>query len=386
MKKVCILGGGASSLFCALNINENIDVTIFEKNDKIGKKILATGNGRCNLTNLNIDKNSYNQDITNFLKKFNVEQTIAFFKSLGLATYADEMGRVYPISNSATSVLDVLKNAIASKPNIHIVSGKTVKDISKNSDQYVITFEDNSTCNFQNVIVALGNEINLQMFDKLGVQTKKFTPSLCAIKTQKQNKLAGIRLSDVKVSCMLNNYAFEEVGEVLFREDGLSGIVIFNLSSFMARSGSFENYQICIDLLPKISLEELNKMLLERKSAFAKSSISEFLTGIFVKAINLNLFERLNIGADKKVGSLADGQIFELAKTIKNLTFVSTGNLNNNQVCCGGVCLNQLDQTLQCKNHKGLYFIGEAVDIDGVCGGYNLQWAWTSGAIVGQSL
>lgn len=380
--KTCIIGGGASALMCACFAGE--DVMIFENQDVVGKKILATGNGRCNLTNINVNDGAFNINVKKYLNQFNVDQTLQFFNSIGLEVYADEEGRVYPISNSATSVLAVLKNYIKLKKNIEINAKKCVKNVIFDKNKYKIEFDDETFCFFDKVVVASGNRTDLSIYDNMGIQSLNFLPSLCSLKTkQKQKRLAGVRVSNVVVKC--DELKFEETGEVLFKEDALSGIVIFNLSSYMARAKKY-NYKIKIDLASNIQIGELINKLIVRKQNLKEQKVEDFLTGFFHKEINLCVLKMANINTEKLVKDLTNSEIRQMCNIIKNLTFDSVSADNNNQVFSGGVLLEELDINLQSKKQKGLYFIGEVCNVDGVCGGYNLQWAWTSGAIVGKQI
>ena len=382
MKSVAILGGGASALMCACFAKDNIEITIIEQNEKVGKKILATGNGRCNLTNVNMNKYSYNCDISNYLIRFTSELTIRFFNSIGLEIYSDEEGRVYPFSNSAVSVLECLKNHLKTKKNVKFCTAKTLVDLKKEANKFKVVMQD-EILYYDEVIVALGNKADLSIFEKFNLQTKVFTPSLCALKTAKNKNLAGVRIDNVKVIC--KSVGFEEIGEVLFREDGISGIVIFNLSAYLARKNNFKQ-NIVLDFMPSISEQDLFQKLKDRAKLLKNYKINDFLTGFFIKQLNYDLLLKLKLDLEKSVEMLTDSDISSLAHLIKNYIVNTCGYLNNNQVCSGGVELNSLDDNLQAKNCKGMYVIGETVNVDGVCGGYNLQWAWTSGKIVGENL
>ncbi len=381
MEKTCIIGGGASALMCACFARG--DVTIFEKAEKCGKKILATGNGRCNLTNKNMNGYSYNVNISEYIKRFNVEQTLSFFNSIGLETYFDEEGRCYPVSNTATSVLSVLKNYIQTKKNIKINSEKCVKNIKFNEKSYIIEFEDGNFDIFDKVIVATGKDTNLSVFDKFNIKYKKFVPSLCSLKTEKHKNLSGVRVSDVCVYCEKLN--FKEKGEILFKDDGISGIVIFNLSAHMARLNNY-CHSIYIDFLPNVDITTLKQKLMQRKNKFINFNADNFLTGFFHKELNFELLKRCNINLNKPVANLNEKNMDVLCTQIKEFSLKTFGAFDNNQVCSGGIELKDLNENLESKNNKGLYFIGEVCDVDGVCGGYNLQWAWTSGKIVGENL
>ena len=182
-----------------------------------------------------------------------------------------------------------------------------------------------------------------------------------------------------------NNFGEEksERGEVLFRENGLSGIVIFNLSTIFARRGDFFG-EVEIDVLPDIPLEKLTKMLAKRKELSIR--LDKFFVGMFQNAVANEIFKQSKMNTNVLSTKLTEQDLLKLAKTIKGLRFKIIGHLENNQVFSGGVPLEELDENLMSKEIPNLYFIGEIVDVDGVCGGYNLQWAWTSGHIVGECL
>lgn len=383
MKTVCILGGGASALMCACFCSNNLDVTIIESASKVGKKILATGNGRCNLSNININKNSYNCDITNYLNQFNVKDALNFFSSIGLETYVDDEGRVYPISNSANSVLDCLNNYIKTKNNIEIITDKTFEGINNKNNKYYINLSDETELKFDIVVVAMGNKIDFSKFSNFNIQFNEFVPSLCALKTSKHKNLAGLRVDNVMVTC--EDVNFKEKGEILFKEDGISGIVIFNLSAYFSRIKNF-NHKVSLDFMPNKTNKELLQFLMDRKEKLKNYKVADFLIGIFNHLLALDIIKKVNLNLDAKIINLTNMQIERIAKLIKNYELSTCGYFDNNQVCCGGVNLDQLSLNLESKKYKGLYFIGENVNVDGVCGGYNLQWAWTSGNIVGRSL
>lgn len=385
MKNIAILGGGASALICACFACKNNKVTIIEKNEKLGKKILATGNGRCNLTNLNTESQYYNQNIDKFLQKFSVEKTLEFFNSIGLSVYVDEQERIYPVSNSAVSVLDVLKNYLSHKKNVEFVMGKEFIDLQAFDNQYKVNFADNTSELYDKVVVALGNYADLSIFEDIGIKSKPFKPSLCALKANIDKSLAGVRVSDVVLSCHTKDVNFEEFGEILFRQDGLSGIVTFNLSAHLARK-NIQTTNIKIDLFPNLPTDKLKLKLLERRENLKDYKANDFLTGFLHNSLNKILLKKSQIPTDINVKNISEKQINELIKNIKEFIVKIEGFLDNNQVCTGGVLLDELTTNLESKTYKNLYFIGEIIDVDGVCGGYNLQWAWTSGNIVGENI
>ena len=285
--KIAIIGAGASGLVAGLCASKNNDVTIYCADEKIGKKILVTGNGKCNLTNIKGFDTAYNQDVSKFFEKISNLDIIKFFNNLGLEIYVDEEGRVYPLSNSAQSVVEVLTNALA-KDNVNIKFEK-VEDIKIDNRFNVITNLSNEE--YDKVIIATGSENVL--LDKMKIKYKPFSPSLVALKTKENTKeLSGLRLTNVKVTLDVDNKKYTEFGEVLFKDKGLSGICIFNISAYLARKNNF-NAKIYIDLLPKFTYENVVIMLTNRLKLNFKN-ISEFMTGLFNKKINKYLLKNLN--------------------------------------------------------------------------------------------
>ena len=375
--KIAIIGAGASGLVAGLFASKNNDVTIYCADEKIGKKILVTGNGKCNLTNIKGFDTAYNQDVSKFFEKISNLDIIKFFNNLGLEIYVDEEGRVYPLSNSAQSVVEVLTNALA-KDNVNIKFEK-VEDIKTDNRFNVITNLSNEE--YDKVIIATGSENVL--LDKMKIKYKPFSPSLVALKTKENTKeLSGLRLTNVKVTLDVDNKKYTEFGEVLFKDKGLSGICIFNISAYLARKNNF-NAKIYIDLLPKFTYENVVIMLTNRLKLNFKN-ISEFMTGLFNKKINKYLLKNLNLDEQKNIKELNSNIIEKIAKIIKNLPFNVVGYYENNQVKSGGVRLCDLMENCEYKDIKNLYFIGEVVDVDGLCGGYNLSWAFVSAMLAGE--
>lgn len=370
-----VVGGGASGCLCALASDKK--VTIIEKDNKLAKKLLVTGNGRCNLTNLQVDDKYYNTSIKKYLSVFDNKKTLDFFNDLGLVSYSDEQGRVYPISNSAKSVQQIIVNRLSkTTPFIN----DTITSIKKEGENFVLT-GNNDSYSCKKLVLACAK---CELLDGLKIKYKVFSPSLCSLKTQSTRNLNNIRVDNVKVSAE-NNFGQKksEIGEVLFKESGLSGIVIFNISSLFARQGSFCG-KVTIDLLPSLSKSQLLQLLEKRKGLDVL--VSDYFDGLFVKEIAYEILNRLKLNENRSCKELNESEILRIAKTIKNLSFDVKGFYPNNQVYSGGVCLDDLDEKLQHKKVKNLYICGELCDVDGECGGYNLQWAWTSGYIVGKSI
>ncbi len=375
---VIILGAGASGMMCASTIKGK-KVAVVDQAKNAAKKIMVTGNGRCNLGNNSISSKFYNRNIDSFLKQFSEIETAKFFSDLGLVTYVDDEGRIYPISNSAKSVMDILEYG-ARKASFFL--GERIKNIKKEGTSFVVNLETKIITS-PKIVVATGGGSD-EILKMLKVPYKEFVPSLVSLKSKQTRDLNGTRVSNVLVKA---TNAFgktrSEKGEVLFRENGLSGIVIFNLSTLYARSGRFEG-KVEIDLLPDLSEQTLKDILRKRKSL--ESRLDKFFVGMFSNSVANEIFKQSKLNANAPCASLKENEILILAKTIKNMQFNVCGALDNNQVFSGGVPLEDLDENLMHKKLQGAYFVGEICDVDGVCGGYNLQWAWTSGHIVGEEI
>lgn len=370
-----VVGGGASGCLCALASDKK--VAIIDKDNKLAKKLLVTGNGRCNLTNLKVDDKYYNTSIKKYLSVFDNKKTLEFFNELGLVTYSDEQGRVYPISNSAKSVQQVIVNRLSkTTPFIN----DTITSIKKEGENFVLA-GNNDSYSCKKLVLA---SAKCELLDGLNIKYKVFSPSLCSLKSQSTRNLNNIRVDNVKVSAE-NNFGQKksEIGEVLFKESGLSGIVIFNISSLFARQGSFCG-KVTIDLLPSLSESQLLQLLEKRRGLDVL--VSDYFDGLFVKEIAYEILNRLKLNENRSCTQLNESELLRIAKTIKNFSFDVKGFYPNNQVYSGGVSLDDLDEKLQHKILKNLYICGELCDVDGECGGYNLQWAWTSGYIVGKSI
>ncbi len=373
-----IVGGGASGMMCACSAKGK-KIAIVDSATKPAKKIMVTGNGRCNLTNLEITSDAYNQNIDRFLSRFGWNETSKFFSELGLVTYADDEGRVYPLSNSAKSVVDVLEYGAK---GLTFFLGEKVEKIEKGNGQFCVVVNGKTLMAKKLVIATGGNSI--EILDMLGVRYKKFVPSLVSLQSKGTRDLNGVRVSNVLVTAT-NSFGEtkSERGEVLFRENGLSGIVVFNLSTLFSRRDNFTGSML-IDLLPDISKKDVENLI--KKRTALGTSLDKIFVGLFSNAVANEIFKQTKINTNTSCVTLKEKDISLLANAIKGLRFEVCGHLDNNQVHSGGVSLEDLDENLMHKNVRGLYFVGEVCDVDGVCGGYNLQWAWTSGHIVGERI
>lgn len=362
---VVIIGGGASGCYLAMHLNKKLKVAVIDKNTTLAKKLLVTGNGKCNLTNKNVSSKYYNQNIDTFLERYSYNQTANFFSSIGIETYCDESGMCYPITNSAKSVVKAINNQLK---HVRFFNETEFDNITKTQYGYVVETNINQI-EAKAVVFATGNNQILEDLKQFNIQFKQFVPSLVALKTKQNTKvLDGVRVSNVKVTASCCKSVKTDYGEILFKDNGLSGICIFNLSCLFARNNNFDG-KVIVDLLPQFTLEYTKKLILKNSKIFDSE---EILTGI----------------VDEKIAKylLKNVKNENLANIIHNLEFDIKSCYQNNQVCSGGINLTELTENLESKRNNNLYFIGEICDVDGECGGFNLQWAWTSAKIVADDI
>lgn len=380
---IIIVGGGASGSVLACMLAKNgARICVFDKNENIAKKLLVTGNGKCNLTNKNLSSEFYNQNIDDFLK-FGTEDTTQFFKTIGLETYFDQAGRCYPISNTAKSVVAVIENQFK-KHKISFVGCAEVEKVTTQNGKYVIELNGETYCS-KSIVFATNLCQNVKnILSGFGVSTSKENPSLVALKTiQSTKRLDGTRLENVCVKADCNGKTKTEFGEILFKKQGLSGICIFNLSTLFARLGSFAG-KVTIDIFPRLSHSDIVGILVNNSKIF--DNVFESLVTLMQKEVAREVLKRANLDENCCCDLLSENDFENLAKIIKHLSFDVCGTYDNNQVLSGGVDLKDLTNSLESKVQKNLYCCGELCNVDGECGGYNLQWAFASANAVAKDI
>lgn len=388
---VIIIGGGASGLFLASQLPFTLKTAILESNDRVGKKLLATGNGKCNLTNLDMNIVHYNKPsaVEEFLDKFGAHDTIASFEKMGLVTKVIDK-RVYPYGECASQVLDVLRGAVETN-GVDVLTAHVVNDIDAFNDGFtvsgVVRNEDkpNEAFSFEadNVVLATGSPAtfgkdSLALYQRLGHGVRDYTPSLVPIKTNKE-PLKGLQGVRAKAGVRIG-YRYE-IGEVLFKDFGVSGIAVFNMSSEIARGRAKVGDMLTIDFMPEYSRAEVEEILRKRDNG---KTVGKLLVGTF----HSKLQERIIWAAGCSPDDRATGKISALANAIKNYKFTieGLGDTSLAQVMSGGLDIREFDENLMSLKVKNAYAIGEAIDVDGDCGGYNLQWAFSSAKAVANAI
>ena len=398
MTRIAVIGGGASGIVAAITAKRlGADVTLFERCDRIGRKILATGNGRCNYTNINTDVSKYHGKNADFvkeaLKEFDVEKTMSFFKELGMLTKIEDNGKAFPYSLQASAVLDVLRFEL-SRLGVNVVTEFEVENIKKENDIFKIKSYDNRYEYADRIILSTGGKASSSLgsngsgYDiskKMGHSVTRVFPSLVQVKTDSTytKAMKGIKTDALVKFCAEKTIA-KEMGELLFTDYGVSGPVIFNISRYC---GEYKNAKLKIDLLPEIEYEDLRQMLEARRNK--DITLENFFVGMLNKKIGMTITKYANVLPYSRTSdTLTSKEINSLCNAIKlfELNVEGTTSWNNAQVTAGGVNTDEVNsKTLESKIVKGLYITGELLDIDGDCGGYNLQWAWSSGFVAGKS-
>ena len=394
-----IIGGGASGMAAALAAAESPQnqVLLLERQQRVGRKLQATGNGRCNLTNLHALEGGYHGEDREFsryaLERFSPAETLKWFEHLGLVTVAEPSGRVYPFSDQANSVVDILRFAL-DKPNIRLETGAEVQKVKREEGGFRLeTTQGAFFC--QRLIVACGglagtklggSMSGYKLLRSFGHRCTRLRPTLVQIKTDWPGitALKGVRAQcKAEITC---DGAFwsGSVGEIQFTEWGLSGPVMFEISRDVCQKKG--NWVCTLDLLPQLQVDAVVSLLEARRET--QLPAGELFTGILHNRLGRVLTQECGIAANRRISELSSEELTLAAKTAKSFQVHLTEALgmDSAQVTAGGIATQEFDNTtLESRLVPGLYACGEVLDVDGDCGGYNLQWAWSSGRLAGQS-
>jgi hypothetical protein len=384
-KRVLVVGGGASGLMAAITAaGEGAAVTLLEQNEKPGKKICATGNGRCNLTNLEMPEDAYRGNHPRFVKDalafFSVQDTIRFFTKIGIYP-TNRNGYLYPHSGQAQSVVDVLCME-ASHRKVKIKTNAKVTALHYTDGVWKIQTEGwtyeadalilaNGSCASA---IAGSDGSGYELAKSLGHHVYEPLPALVPLKCKGNHyaQWAGVR-TEGKVTLYIDGKpAASAAGELQLTEYGISGIPVFQISRYAVQAlQKSQKASVSLDFLPEFSKEEFVSFMEQRRQDCSYKSEKELLTGLF---------------PDKLIKVLLGQK--DLCHAVKGfeLQVSGSGSMTQAQVCAGGVDTKEVDSTtMESRLCPGLYFAGELLDVDGCCGGYNLQWAWSSGAMAGFS-
>lgn len=406
MKDVIVIGGGASGLMAAIvAARRGANVCILERLDRIGKKILVTGNGRCNITNTNIQPKCYHSNYSNnsymsVMEYFDYEKTKEFFDELGI-TFIIEGNKVYPRSEQATSVLDVLRMEIE-KLDIEVITGVKVMGVKNKNNKWRVETDSETMYEAQKIIVATGGLANnslgcdgtgYNLLQSLGHKVTTTFPALVHIISSSSycKMMTGTRIKAVASIFVEDKLQRSEYGEVLFTDDGLSGPTIFQLSRIAARA-KIENKhtKVKIDILSELESAEVVNMIYARISNNPERTIETFLVGLIHKRLIIPTLKEAGVTHfARRCDELEYDEIESLSEVLKGFEFEVQGTRGYKyaQVTAGGIKLEDIDfKTMQSKKAKNLFITGEVLDVDGDCGGYNLQWAWASGFVAGEAV
>lgn len=402
-KKIIIVGGGAAGMMAAISAKLNgAEVVLLERNDRVGKKLLATGNGRCNYTNRKLTIKNYHGTNPKFaysgLSQFNVDKTIEFFENLGITPAIESNGKVFPLSFQSSSMLDVLRYEIENE-GIKLITDAYVCDIIKNK-KFIVKLKDGRNFQGDRVILATGGMAlpssgsdgnGYKLCETLGHSTINVFPGLVQLKLEGDSfkGLNGTKFLGKAGIYIDNKLILEDTGDILFTSYGISGPPILQLSRtalYNIRQG--KDVEVRVSIIHTKTVEELYEYLVYRFSLMFKKTIEVALIGLINKRLILPILKEVNIDKNKNSANLSKEEIRRLAKLLLSWSFKVIGSQPwaNAQVTAGGVNTKEINnKTMESKIQSGLYIVGELVDIDGDCGGYNLQWAWSSGYIAGEN-
>lgn len=393
--RIMVIGGGASGMMAALTASERSEheVLLLERQARLSKKLLATGNGRCNLTNRNLNIENYHGEQAEFcryaLREFDVEATLDYFHTLGLLTVTEPSGRVYPRSDSANSVADVLRLPLELRENVTIVTGAEVSALRRKKGIFYATAGE-QVFEAERVIVCCGGaaggklggtDLGYRLLASFGHSRTKLQPSLVQLKTDTTyvRSLKGVRC-EARVCCGKE----ERQGEIQFTDYGVSGPVIFELSRSIIPE---EHPELRLDLLPETDADELLALLQTRARTLPALKAENLLTGMLHNRLGRTVLRACGYSLEQSCGDFSEAMLREICRKVKVFVIpvYGTMGMDNAQVTAGGIRTSEFDETtLESRICKGLYAAGEVLDIDGDCGGYNLQWAWSSGRLAGR--
>ncbi len=393
---VGVIGGGASGMMAALSAGAAADVILYERQTRLGRKLMATGNGRCNLSNRAASVAHYHGGEPGFagpaLARFGVEATLAFFRGLGLLTVDEPDGKIYPFSDQAGSVSDVLRLALEQSA-VTLRLGCEVRAIEHDGDGFTVRY-DGGADRVDRVIVACGGlaggklggtGAGYDLLKSLGHQCTKLYPALVQLRTDNTwvRSCKGVRAQAHVALLQGGRVLAEETGEVQFTDFGISGPCVFSLARACAGTGDLT---ATLDLCPLMTEKEIEAYIENKCAAFPDLTLENLLTGLLHNRLGRTVLRARGLSLTQTCGSLTEREMRRIAAGIKAFRLPVLGplDLSQAQVTAGGIMTSEFDpETLESRLVPGLYATGEVLDVDGDCGGFNLQWAWSSGYVAG---
>ena len=398
--RAAVIGAGASGMTAALTAARlGHEVTLYERQTRVGRKLMATGNGRCNLTNTGAGPSNYHGEAPDFvrpaLEAFPSEAALDFFRGLGLLAREEWGGRVYPLSNSANSVVDVLRQALDAA-GVELIAGDRVRELRRAGSGYSETTESGDKRSFDAVVVACGGlageklgggRDGYELLKALGHTRTALRPALVQITTEPMYPRS---LKGIKADCALRvlsrgRLLASSCGELLFTETGVSGPAAFDVSRAVSEAGDAK-MELEIDFLRDYTSAEVLAHLQNRARTAPELPASELLTGSVHNRLGRMLIKYADVEAAAPLSALSERELRTVAAACKRfkLPVRGTEGFANAQVTAGGIRTSEFDpRTLESRLCPRLFACGEVLDIDGDCGGYNLQWAWSSGVLAG---
>ena len=389
--KVCIIGGGISGVICAIKASKNNDVTIIERNSTLLKKLLLTGNGRCNYFNSNMDISNFNSNsnLEDFINEDNINKVLAFYDSIGIIPKIKN-GYYYPYSNTALSIKESLIKELNNN-KVKVITDTLVENITKVEDKFLI-----NNCLYDKVVISTGSKaypktgsdgIGYKLLEDFKLNIINVVPSLTPLIGSEKyfNDWNGIRV-DAEVSLYENdNFIKKEVGELQLTNYGISGICVFNLSGIVSRGiNKGKKEVIHINFLPFV--DNIESFLIERNNKLKNRTIIELLEGLINYKLVKVILKQSNIKEDVYFNNIKNKQDLYNNLVDFKLNINDIKGYEFSQVCSGGLDLNEINLHTMETKIPNLYVIGELLDIDGLCGGYNITIATLSGILAGENI
>lgn len=405
--KIAIIGAGAAGTIAAITakrLNKDLKIDIFDINKGIGKKILASGNGRCNISNSNITSKNYigenPQFVNDALKQFTFKDFEKFCKSIGLLLDIKETCKVYPLSNEAKSVVNLLESTLLNL-GVNLILETKVTDIEKVDDSFIIHSNEKTYTNYDKVLISSGlgaapqlnaTELGMDFASKFGHSSNLTYPSLVGLHTNydQHTRIQGVK-KEAQVSLYIDGSKEAEItGDILFTKYGVSGFSILDISQYAVYPLSlYQDVQIAINLFPNINRNELLGMVENLFKSLPNEKAKMLLTGLISNKLAPVILENAKVDKEAKASEVNAKQIRSIINNLINWRFkvIDTQGFKHAEASGGGVRVDEVDsKTYESKKCKGLYLAGEVLDIVGNRGGFNLHFAWASGYLVGKSL